>query len=668
MLLVVGTLAGVVDREALDADRFAAHADSVRTDPDVARELGAVITDRLLREQPDLVAFRPLIETTATTVVASPAIGPLVRSAVAPLYRAVVLGQGDAPLVLHLTDVAAVVVGVVTAMSARADATIPADLDVQLSELGGQEYDAGVVDTLRWVTWLARLCPVLGLLLLAAAGAVFDPRGPRLRGALRDVGRGALAAGLLTAVLLLLVGALSRRADRGTLGGALFHAGWAEVASEFWLATGLVVAVGAIAHLASRDHLDPRELLRPARDPLEAVGRSVVLAVAGVALIVDPQRVATLLLTGAGVVLVVWAIASLVLAVVHAPRARTWGLVAVTLLVAGWVVLVLPTDRDLSSGGAAMAGGGGCNGHVELCDRRYDEVSFPATHNAMSSAAAGNWFYPEQPDGIVDQLDHGIRVLLVDSWYGRRTDRAGIVVNVGPSRAAALAEARATYGTAAVTSALRIRHALGLSPSGPVEAFLCHTMCQLGSTPWLASLRATKAWMDDHPADVVTLFVEDRVTPEDTAELIDEAGLLPYVYTPPGDSADATWPTLGQMVESGKRLVVLMENHGGGERYPWLLQGFDWVQDTPFFFRRPADFTCHRNRGRLDAPLFLVNHWITDPRAEVTNATIVNARQVLLPRVLRCQEERGMLPNFVAVDFYDRGDLLDVIDTLNGFG
>jgi len=668
LLLVVGTIAGVVNREILDADRFAAHVDTIRTDPDVARQLGVEITDRLLEEQPDLVAIRPLLETTATSVVASPSISPLVRSAVAPLYRAIVLGQGDAPLVLRLADVAAVVVGVITEVSPRADATIPANLDVQLSELGGQEYDAGVVDVVHRVVWLAWICPVLGLLLLLAAGAASAPRGGRIRGALRDVGRGSLAAGLLLAVVLLLVGSLTRHADRGTLGGAVRRAGWAELSGEFWLATGLIVTVGAIAVLASRERLDLRELVRPARDPLEAVGRAVVLGVTGAALVADPLRVAAVLLTVVGVVVMVWGIAALLLTVVRVPRVRTWGVVALALFAAGWVVLVLPTDRDLPTGSAALAAGEGCNGHVELCSRRYDEVAYPATHNSMSAATIPNWFFPEQPDGIVDQLDHGIRVLLIDSWYGQRTDRQGIVATAEQSRAQALAEAEKTYGAATVASALRLRNAFGLTPRGRVEPYLCHAMCELGSTRWLDSLRATKEWLDQHPTEVVTLFVQDAVSPQDTADVIDRAGLLPYVYTPSGDPADSAWPTLGQMVDSGKRLVVLMESRGGGEEHPWLMQGFRRVQDTPFLFRTPSQFSCEPNRGPADAPLFLVNHWISDKRATVTNAEEVNARDVLLPRLQQCQEERGMLPNYVAVDYYDRGDLLDVVDTLNGFG
>jgi hypothetical protein len=285
------------------------------------------------------------------------------------------------------------------------------------------------------------------------------------------------------------------------------------------------------------------------------------------------------------------------------------------------------------------------------------------------SAASEGWLFPEQPDGIVDQLDAGIRVLLIDSWYGRETNRPGVITTAGEGRERAVDQANEAFGAAAVQSALRVQAALGLTPRGPVGEYLCHAMCELGSTPWLDSLRSVRAWMDDHPNEVVTLFVQDEVSPADTAALIERAGLLPDVYTPVSGSG---WPTLGQMIESGKRLVVLMENHGGGTTYPWLLQGFDWVQDTPYLFRDPADLekpsSCDRNRGGADAPLLLINHWVTDKTAEITNAERVNSRAVLAPRLEECQQDREMLPNYVAVDFYDRGDLFDVVDELNGLG
>ena len=106
---------------------------------------------------------------------------------------------------------------------------------------------------------------------------------------------------------------------------------------------------------------------------------------------------------------------------------------------------------------------------------------------------------------------------------------------------------------------------------------MCHTLCELGATELAPAMAAVRAWMDAHPREVVTFFIQDVVTPADTAAILSRTGLADMAYTPqPGQP----FPTLGQMADSGKRLLVLMENHGGGTEFPYLLQGFDWVQET----------------------------------------------------------------------------------------
>lgn len=663
LLVLVGAASGVVNREVLDSGRFAAHVDAVRSDPDVSRQLGTLLTDRLLEERPDLVAIRPLVESTAASVVASPALGPLVRAGVAPLYDALVLGRDDA-VVLRLADVGAVVLGSVAVAAPETSAAVPPGLGVRLSRLGGGEYSGELVGSVHLVALLAWLCPALGLALLALAG-VLRGRGPgRARRVVREVGRGVLGAGLGLAGLLVVVGFVVDRLDPGTLSGAVRRAAWAELDGPSWVTAGVVVALGALMTAAASATRWPRlEDVRRVVDldvpPQRLASRAVVLTVLGAALVLQPARVATVVLALLGVGLLVLGLVSALVALGRSPRRRTWIVLAGAGVVAAAVLSALPVDHRLAVTSAAPREG--CNGHTELCDRRYDEVAYPATHNSMAAASEG-WFFPEQPDGILDQLDRGIRVLLVDSWYGQRTNRPGVVATADEHRAEAVAQAEAELGTATVRSALRIRDAIGLTPRGPVEPYLCHGLCELGATPWLQSLRELRDWLDTHPDEVVTLFVQDEVSPEDTARLVERAGLLPYVHT--GDSEE--WPTLGEMIASGRRLVVLMENRGGGAAYPWLLQGFDEVQDTPFLFRRPDEFSCAPNRGAPDAPLLLVNHWITDKTAEVTNAEIVNARDVLLPRVEQCRAERGMLPNFVAVDYYDRGALMEVVDELNG--
>src|SRR5690349_7949249 len=135
-----------------------------------------------------------------------------------------------------------------------------------------------------------------------------------------------------------------------------------------------------------------------------------------------------------------------------------------------------------SSDDSGPVAGDACNGHAELCARPYDDVAFAATHNAMSAASERGWLFAEQPDGIVDQLDHGIRVLLIDSWYGQSTDRRGIVATADKQRQEAFEQARQEFGEAPVRAALRVRRAAGLEPSGEVRPYLCHAMCELGST------------------------------------------------------------------------------------------------------------------------------------------------------------------------------------------
>ena len=121
------------------------------------------------------------------------------------------------------------------------------------------------------------------------------------------------------------------------------------------------------------------------------------------------------------------------------------------------------------------------------------------------------------------------------------------------------------------------------------------------------------------------------------------------------------------MIDSGQRVVAMMENHGGGSAYPWLLPAFDYVQDTPYTNPTVADLRCERLRGTAASPLLLLNYWLSSAfRSLVTDARRINALPVLEPYLARCRKERGMLPNFVAVNYFSEGDLFRAVDQLNG--
>ena len=100
---------------------------------------------------------------------------------------------------------------------------------------------------------------------------------------------------------------------------------------------------------------------------------------------------------------------------------------------------------------------------------------------------------------------------------------------------------------------------------------------------------------------------------------------------------------------------------------PWYHPVFEVFQETPYHFNAPEEFSCDANRGGTEGSLFQVNHWIdTTPTPKPSNAEIVNAREFLLGRARQCREERGMLPNILAVDFALTGDVVAAVAELNG--
>ena len=124
------------------------------------------------------------------------------------------------------------------------------------------------------------------------------------------------------------------------------------------------------------------------------------------------------------------------------------------------------------------------------------------------------------------------------------------------------------------------------------------------------------------------------------------------------------------MIASGKRAIVMAENKGGGDAVPWYAQGFDLAQETPYTFNSiealEAKDSCDENRGDVDNPLFQLNHWVEAiPRSPKTAAK-ENAFDFLHPRAIRCAKQRGLLPNLVAVDFWEQGDLFEVARRLSG--
>jgi hypothetical protein len=63
--------------------------------------------------------------------------------------------------------------------------------------------------------------------------------------------------------------------------------------------------------------------------------------------------------------------------------------------------------------------------------------------------------------------------------------------------------------------------------------------------------------------------------------------------------------------------------------------------------------------------MLVLNHWVDRFPPPQTSAAELNRRAALLRRARRCRGRLGRMPTAIAVDFYDRGDLIATVDELN---
>jgi hypothetical protein len=309
-----------------------------------------------------------------------------------------------------------------------------------------------------------------------------------------------------------------------------------------------------------------------------------------------------------------------------------------------------------------------CNGSEALCDRSLPETVIAATHNSMSAPLPG-WRSVQQDAPIAVQLQDGVRGLLIDTHYGWRTgDRVRTDLR---DRADSLLAARQDPVSATAARLARgVRDRLHPRPDADRRMYLCHSFCELGATPLESVLADLRRFMRAHRREVLVIVNQDYVEPGDFVQAVRDAGLERYAFTAP---ARTSWPTLREMIDSGRRILFAAENEAGAA--PWYGAAFErTVQDTPYSFSRASRLTssgelagsCKLNRGWADAPVFLMNHWVTtDPRPLRANARRVNAYDVLSSRARECDRVRARLPSVLAVDFYRQGDVFRVAARLN---
>ncbi|KIL57774.1 hypothetical protein M378DRAFT_27832 [Amanita muscaria Koide BX008] len=298
-----------------------------------------------------------------------------------------------------------------------------------------------------------------------------------------------------------------------------------------------------------------------------------------------------------------------------------------------------------------------CNGHSELCSRSYGNVTFIGAHDSFAYSRdpavrkSFRFYTPSftqlflvSRDQVIDipfQLNNGVRLLQAQSHMWN--------------------------------NALHFCHTscVRFSPS--------HRRYPLIPTSFSTTVKV-KSFMDQNPNEVLTLLFTN---PEGQSVLnvwkpiFDQAGLTSMMYVPPHVPMKYNeWPTLGEMIDSGKRVVVFLDSSADTSKVDFILPEFPMIWETPFGVTDPS-FPCSVNR--IEGPLattdhmYMINHSLNKNVLGIVisdsfDAPTTNGVTSILNNANGCVPlGGGRNPNFLLLDFVDLGNAFHAADVLNGF-
>ncbi|WQF88739.1 Putative PLC-like phosphodiesterase, TIM beta/alpha-barrel domain superfamily [Colletotrichum destructivum] len=269
-----------------------------------------------------------------------------------------------------------------------------------------------------------------------------------------------------------------------------------------------------------------------------------------------------------------------------------------------------------------------CNNYVEFCDRKYSNITEVGCHNSPF-VRPGNSASNQALD-VTTQLNDGVRFLQAQIQW----------------------------------------------PTNGTKPHFCHSSCDILDvgpiTEWLTTVRE---WVAAHPYDVVTILLGNGnySTPDLYAPFIESTGILQYAYEPPFlPMTVEDWPTLSQMILGGKRVVMFLDYMADQQKFPWLLDQFSQMWESPFdpmdrtfpcTVQRPPDLPDEAARDRL----YLMNHnlnaeynifgaSILVPAVSLLNETNnVTGYGSLGVSAQQCTDQWDRPPKILNVDYYNYG-------------
>ena len=192
------------------------------------------------------------------------------------------------------------------------------------------------------------------------------------------------------------------------------------------------------------------------------------------------------------------------------------------------------------------------------------------------------------------------------------------------------------------------------------DVYLVHSKPFLGKRLLTDGLTEIGRFLEETPNAVVTIIFESYVSANAVKQCFDKAKLTKFLHS---QQVQEPWPTLNQLISTGKRLVLFTDRGGG--RWNGFHDVWSFCTETHFSVKSVDDFSFELNRGKPANQLFILNHFLTNPVASKTLARQANLPDLLKQRMKSCQQHTKHIPTFVVVDFFEIGATATTVQQYN---
>ena len=270
-----------------------------------------------------------------------------------------------------------------------------------------------------------------------------------------------------------------------------------------------------------------------------------------------------------------------------------------------------------------------CMGLTNACELRIDELFFAAMHNANSDE---NHWNSNHEAPLEEALEAGFRAFYLD-----------VCICKG-------------------------------------EIVFCHGTCfWVGTQDPTEVFENVVQFLDNNPSEIVIFNFEishGSPTPIQLWNVMKNVnGLEEKSYVHGGGN----WPKLKNLLQDGKQIISLKHNGGNclDTRYsgctPYIQEFFKYTVGTKYHFEKISEIqnvqnSCVGERGTAyQKRFYAINNFVTNsfPGPTEDAAIVLNEKSFVEKRIADCESVMGRDANFVAVDFWQNGELPKIAKKIN---